>query len=133
MRNINGITMLLLFCMMTSCHDFSKSITKGKEINSDFLLANLKPDGKYVVVLKTGLAYKIKVKTIDKDSLSATFKLENSRKHYGSNIEDTISLQEIQEVKKEKLLLAPTLFAVLAPIGVGLLVLSTLPYSPITF
>ncbi len=125
--------MLFLFCMMTSCHDFSKSITKGKEITSDFLLANLKPDGIYVVVLKTGLAYKIKVKTIDKDSLSATFKLEDLRKRYGSNIEDTISLQEIQEVKTEKLVVVPTLFAVLGPIGIGLLILSTLPFSPITF
>ena len=62
--------MVSLLCFATSCYDYSKSLTKDKEMTSDLILETIKPGRTHGIKLKSGMEYKVRVKTIDRDSLS---------------------------------------------------------------
>ena len=122
--------MVSLMCFATSCYDYSKSLTKDKQMTSDLILETVKPDRTYAIKLKTGMEYKVRVKTIDRDSLSGSFYMIYPRVRKQPKIASTISLQEIQEVKGEKFLVVPTVLAILVPIGVGFVILDNIRFSP---
>src|SRR5688572_6470877 len=117
MKTIKGILMVSLLCFATSCHDYSKSLTKDKEMTPDLILETIKSDRTYGIKLKTGMEYKVRVKTIDRDSLSGAFYMVYPRVRRPPKLETTISLQDIQEVKGEKFLVVPTLFVTVVPLA----------------
>lgn len=123
--------MVSLMCLATSCHDYSKSLTKDKEMTSDLILENIKPGRTYAVKLKTGMEYKVRVKTIDLESLSGSFYMVYPQVRQPPKMETTISLQNIQEVKGEKFLVVPTIFAIAIPLAVGFLILDNMTFSPL--
>ena len=109
--------MVLILGMMTSCHEYTLSIAKDKEINPELIFARVKPNKSYLVKLKNGLEYKIKILTIDRDSLSGMFYLRQATRGTSYKTKDTISLQEIKDVKESKINVAETVAVIVIPIG----------------
>jgi hypothetical protein len=130
MKTIKGILIVLPFCFVTSCYDYTRSISKDKEITTDQLLESVKPNRTYVVKLRNGFIHKIRVSAIDRDSLSGSFYMVYPRVAHPEKVQSTISLQQIVEVKKEELQIAATILAIVVPLGVGVILLSNIAFSP---
>jgi hypothetical protein len=129
MKTIKAVLMVSLMCL-TSCYDYSRSLTNGKEITSELLLESARPGRTYVVKLKNGIDFKVRVKTVDRDSLSGLFTMVYPRVRHSSEVERTISRQQILEVKGRKHLIVPTLFVIVVPLAVGFLILDNAAFSP---
>ena len=117
MKPIAQILIVLILGMMSSCHEYTLSIAKDNEISPDLIFARVKPDKSYLVKLKSGLEYKIKILTIDKDSLSGIFYLRKATRGAQYKTKDTISLRGIRDVKESKINVAETVAVIVIPIG----------------
>ena len=127
MNEITKVLFFLTLVALSSCMSYTQSMTKGNEPNTEFFLTALEPGKTYKVKLRSLVEYKVKVTSVDADSLHGLFSYIKDNKL--QKAKSRVSLQDISEVKEPKIDLIKTVLAVGVPVGIIALAISGIEYN----
>ncbi len=114
MKAFSKLSAVILFLTLFSCVSYTKSITKGREMDTAFLLSKIKPGKTYQIKLRSLLEFKVKVSSIDSDSIHGTFAIGDGKQR--QVMQSVVSLHDLIDIKEEKLNIARTALAISVPI-----------------
>lgn len=114
MKAFSKISAVILFLTLFSCVSYTKSITKGREMDTAFLLSEIEPGKTYQIKLRSLLEFKVKVSSIDSDSIHGTFAIGDGKQR--QVMQSVVSLHDITDVKEEQPNIVQTALAIGVPI-----------------
>ena len=127
MKALTNISLFVILLVLASCTSYTRSLTKKTGLSADQLMQELKLGKTYVLELKNGERWRIKVNAIENGMLHGLRYVNKEGRL--QKVQSSMPFPEIEDVKEARIDVIKTSLLVAVPVVLAIIAVNSIEFS----